>query len=75
MLITQYFFIGDMDILTNCAWTTYLQELLKPHSVPLMFLTYAKKSKGETFFPTFYDAKKVRISQEKHLFPCFPLIF
>ena len=32
-----------------------------------MFLTQAKSSKDETFFPTYYDAKKARISQETYV--------
>ena len=31
-----------------------------------------KKSKAQTFFPTFYNAKQVRISQENHLLEGFP---
>ena len=46
---------------------------LNLHSVPLVFLTYTKSSKDKTFSSTYYDAKKTRISQEKHLLSCFPL--
>ena len=45
------------------------------HSALLLFLTGTKKSEAKTFFPTFYDAKQVRISQEKHLLIGFPLSF
>ena len=45
------------------------------HSALLLFLTETKKFEAETFFPTFYDAKQVRISQEKHLLTVFPISF
>ena len=40
-----------------------------------MFLTKTKKSKAETPFPTYYDAKQVRINQEKHMLSGFPLSY
>ena len=40
-----------------------------------VFLTYTKSSEDETFFPTYYDAKQVRIRQEKNLLTCFPLSY
>ena len=43
------------------------------HSAPLIFLTKTKKSKAETPFPIYYDAKQVRINQEKHMLSGFPL--
>ena len=43
------------------------------HSVLLVFLTLIKSSKDEIFFSTYYVAKEVRISEEKHLSLGFPL--
>ena len=44
-------------------------------SVPLVFLTKTKSSENKTSFPTYYDAKQVRISEEKHLLSGFPLSY
>ena len=47
----------------------------RAHSAPLMFLTKTNKSKAETSFTTYYDARQVRIRQEKHLLSGFPLSY
>ena len=48
---------------------------LNLHSVPLEFLTYTKSSKDKTFSSTYYDAKQIRISQEKYLLMISPLSY
>ena len=45
------------------------------HSSPLGFSTQTKSFKDETSLGTSYDAKEVRISQEKYLSSCFPLSY
>ena len=45
------------------------------HNAFLVFLTKTKNSEDEFVFSTYYDAKKVRISQEKHLLMGFPLSY
>ena len=44
-------------------------------SAPLVFLAYTKSLENQAFFPTYYDAKKVGISQEKHLLLFSPLSY
>ena len=60
---------------TEVGCTVYMITLMPSHCVLQLLLTQTKNSKGETFFPTYYDAKQVRISQEKHLLTDFPLSF
>ena len=45
------------------------------HNVPMVFSTKTKSSNDETFFLTYFDAKQVRISQEKHRLLGFPLSY
>ena len=56
----------------NLDVNPFQNRCLDTQSAPLMFLTKTKKSEDETFFPTYYDTKQIRISQEKHLSSGFP---
>ena len=53
----------------------YFVKLDLVHGPPLLFLMYIKSSEDETFFLTAYDAKQVKINQEKHLLSSFILSY
>ena len=73
-------YFDDFSCSHRCHWLYKLRyrlliEVANITQCALVFLIYTKSSEDESFFPTYYDAKQVRISQEKHLLVGFPLSY